>query len=212
LRVLTGAYGSEGREHAGGSVGVLPRTRRRSVHDSRNPSRAPAASLRDRLRRPLTEPVCRMVRQLSGSGEGPGTGQGAAGLPEAGREMAAGTRASRCHQSGDRGNGVQDQPLRATVTATAAAAAANRCHQRPVTAHNSRTIRTNWGYVRLISGRSFDGAAPPRTWPTHYRRVPPRCPRIAINSQQSPPATTCKLEASARFGSATYAREHPRNA
>ena len=27
---------------------------------------------RDRLRRPLTEPVCRQVRQLSGSGEGPG--------------------------------------------------------------------------------------------------------------------------------------------
>src|SRR5262249_3931178 len=36
-----------------------------------------AASLRDRLRRPLTEPACRQVLQLSGSGEGPGTGQGA---------------------------------------------------------------------------------------------------------------------------------------
>jgi hypothetical protein len=34
-----------GREHAGGSAGVLPRTRRRSVHGSRNLSRAPAASL-----------------------------------------------------------------------------------------------------------------------------------------------------------------------
>ena len=56
-------------------MGVLPRTRRRSIHDSRNLSRAPAASLRDRLRRPLTEPACRQVRQLSGSGEGPGTGQ-----------------------------------------------------------------------------------------------------------------------------------------
>ena len=116
----------------GGSVGVLPRTRRRSIHDSRNLSRAPAASLRDRLRRPLTEPVCRMVRQLSGSGEGPGTGRGAAGLPETGREMAARTRASRC-QPGDRGNGEQNQPLTAT-------AAANRCRQRPATAHNSRAI------------------------------------------------------------------------
>ena len=86
--------------HAGGSVRVLPRTRRRSVHDSRNLPRAPAASLRDRLRRPLTEPVCRQVRQLSGSGEGPGTGQGAAGLPEAGREMVTRTRASRCRQPG----------------------------------------------------------------------------------------------------------------
>jgi hypothetical protein len=90
-------YGSEGREHVRGSVGGLPRTRRWSVHDSRN-LRAPAASLRDRLRRPVTEPVCRQVRQLSGSGEGPGPGRGAAGLPEAGREMAARTRASRCHQ------------------------------------------------------------------------------------------------------------------
>ena len=77
-------------------MGVLPRTRRRSVHGSRNLSRAPLASLCDRLRRPVTEPVCRMVRQLSGSGEGPGTGRGAAGLPEAGREVAARTRASRC--------------------------------------------------------------------------------------------------------------------
>ena len=30
------------------------------------------ARLRDRLRRPMTEPACRQVRQLSGSGEGPG--------------------------------------------------------------------------------------------------------------------------------------------
>jgi len=33
-------------QHAGGSVGVLPRTRRRGVHASRNPSRAHLASLR----------------------------------------------------------------------------------------------------------------------------------------------------------------------
>jgi hypothetical protein len=93
-------YGSGGQKHAGGSVCGLPRTRRRSVHDSRNLSRAPLASLRDRLRRPLTEPVCRQVRQLSGSGEGPGTGQGAAGSPETGREMATRTRTSRCRQPG----------------------------------------------------------------------------------------------------------------
>ena len=81
-------------------MGVLPRTRRRSVHDSQNLSRAPLASLRDRLRRPLTEPACRQVRQLSGSGEGSGTGQGAAGLPETGREMVTSTRASRSRQPG----------------------------------------------------------------------------------------------------------------
>ena len=40
---------------------ALPRTRRRSIHASRNLYRAPAASLRDRLRRPWTEPVCRQV-------------------------------------------------------------------------------------------------------------------------------------------------------
>src|SRR5439155_18010231 len=91
---------AEAREHAHGSVGALPRTRRTSVHDSRNLSRAPPASLRDRLRRPLTEPVCRQVRQLSGSGEGPGTGQAAAKLPETGLEMVTRTRASPCRQPG----------------------------------------------------------------------------------------------------------------
>jgi hypothetical protein len=80
-----------------------PRARRRSVHDSRNLSRAPAASLRDRLRRPLTEPACRQVRQLSGAGEGPGQDQ------------------VLSRRRGDRGDGEQDQPLTATVTATAAA-------------------------------------------------------------------------------------------
>ena len=57
----------------------LPRTRFRSIHASRNLSRAPSASLRDRLRRPWTEPVCRQVRQQSGSGEEPGQGNGAVG-------------------------------------------------------------------------------------------------------------------------------------
>ena len=51
---------------------VLPRTRRRSMHAIPDLSRAPSASLRDRLRRPWTEPVCRQVRQQSGSGEGSG--------------------------------------------------------------------------------------------------------------------------------------------
>jgi hypothetical protein len=59
-----------------------------------------------------------------GSGEGPGTGPGAARLPETGQEMATRTRASRCHQLGDRGNEEQDQPLTATMTATMTATAA----------------------------------------------------------------------------------------
>ena len=91
----------------GRKVGVLPRTRRRSFHASRNLSRAPAASLRDRLRRPLTEPVCRQVRQLTGSGEGPGTGQGAAGLPETGREMVMRTRAPRTPYGNLRGGAIR---------------------------------------------------------------------------------------------------------
>jgi hypothetical protein len=88
---------------------------------------APPASLRDRLRRPLTEPVSRQVRQLSGSGEGPGQD----------RALSQGRA--------DLEDGDQDQRLTATVTATAAA---NRCQQRPATAHNTRTIHANWGYVR----------------------------------------------------------------
>jgi hypothetical protein len=126
-------------------VSVLPRTRRRSIHDSRNLSRALAASLRDRLRRPLTEPACRTARQLSGSGEGPGTGPGADALPETGREMAARTRTSRCWRPGDRGDGERDQwPT----------AAANRYQQRPATAHNARTIAPTGDMFGLISGRS----------------------------------------------------------
>ena len=37
-------------------------------------------------------------------------------------------------------------------------------------------------------------------------------PRTAINSQRTPPAATCKPEASAGFEPASNAREHPRNA
>jgi hypothetical protein len=97
-------------------VGGLPRTRRRSIHDSRNLSRAPAASLRDRLRRPMTEPACRQVRQLSGSGEGAGPGQGAARLPETGREMVTRTRASRCRQLG--AMGMNNLPVLRTAWTT----------------------------------------------------------------------------------------------
>ena len=39
-------------------------------HASRNLSRAPPALLRNRLRRPWTEPICRQARQQSGSGGG----------------------------------------------------------------------------------------------------------------------------------------------
>ena len=87
-----------GSRHAGGNVGGLPRTRRRSIHASRNLSRAPSASLRDRLRRPWTEPVCRQVRQQSGSGEG--SGQGQARSP--GRQKSDGGDEARRKGSGHR--------------------------------------------------------------------------------------------------------------
>ena len=51
-----------------------------------------------------------------------------------------------------------------------------------------------------------------RTRPTHYERVPHRCPRTAINSQRSPPAATCAHEAGAGFEPASNGWEHPRNA
>jgi hypothetical protein len=52
---------------------------------SRNLSRAPSTSLRDRLRRPLTEPVCRQVRQRLGSEERLGAQRRAGTAVQAGR-------------------------------------------------------------------------------------------------------------------------------
>ena len=75
----------------------------------------------------------------------------------------------------------------------------------------ARRVAT-WDMSGLKSGGSCGGAAPPSTWPTHYRRVPLRCPRIAINNQRSPPAATCEHEASGGFEPVSNAREHPRNA
>jgi hypothetical protein len=146
----------------GRKCGWPPRTRRRSVHDSRNLSRAPAASLHGRLRRPLTEPVCRQVRQQSGSGEGSGKDR------------------ARSRRRGDLGDGDQDQRLTATVTATAAA---NGYQQRPATAHNTRTIRANWGYVRPEKRKVAESA--PYTPPSRAAR------RYSSKVQQRPlPATS----------------------
>jgi hypothetical protein len=66
-------------------------------------------------------------------------------------------------------------------------------------------------WLRQSSGL-HRGGAPTRTWPARYWRMPPRCPRTAINSQRSPSASTREHEASARFEPASNAREHPRNA
>jgi len=59
---------------------------------------------------------------------------------------------------------------------------------------------------RTLSHRAIlPGGRALRTWPTHYRRVPPRCPRTAIKSQRSPPAAPCEYEASAGFEPASNA-------
>jgi hypothetical protein len=67
----------------------------------------------------------------------------------------------------DLGDGEQDQPLTATVTATAAA---NGLQQRPTTAHNARTTCANWGYVRPKSGRRAAAAPTLTTGPRRCRR------------------------------------------
>ena len=94
---------------------------------------------RDRLRRPLTEPACRQVRQQSGSGEGPGEDR------------------ARSQRRGDLGDWAQDKRLTATVTATAAAIGHQ---QQPAAAHNTRTIRANLAYVR--PEKDGRGSAPRR--------------------------------------------------
>ena len=38
----------------------------------------------------------------------------------------------------------------------------------------------------LISGQSFDGAAPPRTWPTHYGRVPSMAAESSVATNRGP--------------------------
>jgi hypothetical protein len=70
--------------------GVLHRTRRRSIHVSRDLARALSASRRDRLRRPLPEPVCCQIRQQSGSGKGVSKARALAGEPVGRREVAEG--------------------------------------------------------------------------------------------------------------------------
>ena len=87
--------------------------------------------------------------------------------------------------------------------------ATNSDRQQRITLARSTPTRDMSG---LKSGRSFDSAVPPGTWPTHYGPVSPRCPRTAINSQRSPPAATCENEARAGFEPASNAPEHPRNA
>ena len=76
--------------YAGGSVGVLPRTRRRRICDSRNLSRPSVAAgqphrescvVHVHAKTALTEPVRHQVRQLSDSGEGIWAGQGVVPLP-----------------------------------------------------------------------------------------------------------------------------------
>jgi len=107
-----------------------------------------------------------MVRQLSGSGEG------------AGQDRVLSQR------RGDLGDGDQDQPLTATVTATAAA---NRLQQRPAAAHNSRTIRANWEYVRPEKRKVFQRRRPTENL---VDALPARAPEMPPNCHQQPTIAT----------------------
>jgi hypothetical protein len=78
--------------------------------------------------------------------------------------------------------------MKATVTATASA---NGYQQRAATAHNARTICGGLGYVRPESGRSFDNAVPPRTWPARTDPCPgdvSELPSIANDRHWQQPA------------------------
>ena len=119
-----------------------------------------------------------------------GTGQDAAGLPEAGRELATRARASCSHRPGDRGNEEQGQWPTATVTATAAATGYQQ--QRMMLARSTPT--------RYISGLKAKGRS---TAPSHREaglRITDPCPRdvpelpsTANDRHQQPPANM-KLE------------------
>ena len=125
---------------------------------------------RDRLRRPLTDPVCRQIRQLSGSGGG------------------AWDRTGRCHSAGKNAEmWNRNQRLTATVTA---AAAATSYRQRPAAAHNSRTIRANWGYVRPEKRKVVRQRCPTENLAYALRtsRDVPEPPSIANDRHQQHPA------------------------
>lgn len=89
-------------------------------------------------------------------------------LPSTATRVWAGAMENVCRLYGDRRRGgvaagQQGRLPRASIVLVAA----NRCHQRPAAAHNSRAIRANWRYVRpeycLRRGLWFkDGPGSPR--------------------------------------------------
>jgi hypothetical protein len=67
----------------------------------------------------------------------------------------------------------------------------------------TRNVRFHTPVVKQVlrSSRVIDGAAPPGTWPTHYGRVPPRCPELpstAHDRHQQQPANMNLARASNR--------------
>jgi hypothetical protein len=67
--------------------------------------------------------------------------------------------------------------LTATVTATAAV---NRYQQRPPTAHNTHTIRANWGYVRPEKRKVGSSILPLTTSSTQCRSNPDQGKRKSL--------------------------------
>ena len=122
--------GTGGRRYAGGNVVASPKPAVGVFTPGRNLSRAPSASLRDRLRRRWTEPDCRKVRQQSGSGEGsgqavprsvpwctPGSGDDWAPRPGVGHDQKRRVERqgqSAWHSLGDSGQGAAHPGMAAT--------------------------------------------------------------------------------------------------
>jgi len=148
-------------QHAGANVGALPRTRRRSICDSRNPSRpsvaAPiGATASVKLRGSCTrEDGPDRTRPLPGSaavgfGGGVWAGQGVATAPVEGPRVVTSTRAPRCQAS-----------------CAARSHAGSHADERPFSSSDSRGQRPT---AHPRSRTDLNGSGCPR----RYLRVSPR--------------------------------------
>ena len=110
----------------------LPRTRRRSIHDSRNLSRAPPASLRDHFVIGYAAPRQNPSAVRSGSSQVRRKGLGRTGrYHDAGQTSEMGNTGPAADSNGDSNSSSHRQ---ASATGDSA--------------YNTRTIRANWGYAR----------------------------------------------------------------
>ena len=162
-------------------MGVVPRPAAGSVHASRNPPRAPAASLRDRLRRALTEvdpiwlaqsndPAAVALRQARQDGK----------RPAAWRVLHRVTYVSRVLASAD----TTQQPLEQALATLNISS-------------NCELIRTLEPFARGRTGQYADFAAAVRNAVTTYL---PTCSRTSTTSW---PSWSCTTGSATRHNSPT---------